>query len=65
MSIDKFQKYLATELSIINQQECKVFFINAWNEWGEGTYLEPDTVRGYGFLEAIKEELIKINEKFD
>jgi hypothetical protein len=35
----------------------KIFNINAWNEWTEGSYLEPDTVHGMAYLNAVRDAL--------
>lgn len=33
----------------------KILNINCWNEWTEGSYLEPDKVNGMAYLEAVEE----------
>ncbi len=33
----------------------RVFNINCWNEWTEGSYLEPDTVTGLKYLQAVRD----------
>lgn len=49
-----FEKYLKELVYICKQQNKEYIFLTAWNEWGEGAYLEPDEETGYQYLAAYK-----------
>jgi len=52
-----FASYLqkAKEYADSHPEQPKLITINAWNEWVEGSYLLPDKLNGYGYLQAVKD----------
>lgn len=49
---EQWLKHAVRETRQFRFGDERIVFINAWNEWAEGNYLEPDLKNGRKFLEA-------------
>ena len=39
----------------------RFIFVNAWKEWGEGSYLEPDDKYGYSSINSLSKALFNLS----
>lgn len=62
-SPEEYQKWLNIEVERVlhRSPDQRIVFVNAWNEWGEGNHLEPDTRFGRGYLEATRRAVVSAN----
>ena len=54
----EFEKALQEAKAFAEKTNVNLITINSWNEWTESSYLEPDDVYGYGYLEAVKKVFV-------
>ena len=60
-TVEAYHGWLRTMLQSTREAfagERRILFVNAWNEWSEGSYLEPDQLYGHACLEATRAALL-------
>lgn len=55
---ENFRRHLQDAKAFLSSHRpavLPIIIIEAWNEWGEGSYIEPHVEFGFGYLDAIRE----------
>lgn len=62
-SPEQFKTALEKAFAYLKSRPKKdhILTINAWNEWTEGSYLEPDNLYGEAYLKAIQSMRVRLN----
>ena len=63
-----YSKWLRRVIKVaksFQKSKDKYIFINAWNEWAEGTHLEPDRKYGYAYLKATREVVMRSRYEYE
>jgi len=52
-------------LAELSPRNKRILFVEAWNEWGEGSYIEPHAEFGFDYLQAIREVFSATKEAWE
>ncbi|MGT2721168.1 glycosyltransferase WbsX family protein [Streptococcus porcinus] len=53
----QFSEYIKQKLNNSDKLALPIIIINSWNEWSEGSNIEPNNIEGDIYLQAIKEAI--------
>ncbi len=56
---EAFEEGLRAAKRFAEERGVGMITLNSWNEWTEGSYLLPDDLYGTGYLDAVKNAMIK------
>ncbi len=54
---------LAKDYVDAHPNQAPLITVNSWNEWTESSYLQPDSLYGYGYLEAVRDVFLELAGK--
>ncbi len=63
LTFDEKKVNLSKLMDAAHKNNSQYVFFNAWNEWSESAYLEPDKKYGFKHLEIIKEVIDELKNK--
>jgi len=47
----------------VSNGDAPLLFVKSWNEWGEGNFMEPDSVYGHGYIQEMRKALDEFGKK--
>lgn len=60
---EQFYNHIKRMLKLSEKYKKEYLFLNAWNEWSESAYVEPDKKYGYQYLQALRRAISEYRQE--